>query len=298
MEEAENETKAQKENAHGCLPVQFVAAIDMSENPFASFKFDGVLGLGLVALSQTPAFNFFDVAAESAAWGPTVGFERTFSVFLGTSDNEDSTVTFGGYRPEVLHNGSTFDWVNVLEPELGYWQIDLVGLKANGEHVDFCDDGTCRAIADTGTSLLAIPSALGPQLVDKMRFTNQPGFKCNGPGPLLELSLASSQGGTFVVELEAKDFSRPEFVKDLDSERNNGTDGHDGNATADVAPPNYTCIPMLMHLDLPEPLSPKTFVLGEPVLQKYYTAFNQDPEKPRIGFALAKHHDAKILVSS
>jgi hypothetical protein len=47
------------------------------------------------------------------------------------------------------------------------------------------------------------------------------------------------------------------------------------------------CKPMLMSMDLPEPLGPNLFILGEPVLRKYYTVLDADSN--RIGFGLAKH---------
>merc|ERR1712048_808415 len=47
------------------------------------------------------------------------------------------------------------------------------------------------------------------------------------------------------------------------------------------------CHPTFIPLDLPEPLGPKLFILGEPVLRKYYTVY--DGSKMRVGFALAKH---------
>merc|ERR1719223_408631 len=50
------------------------------------------------------------------------------------------------------------------------------------------------------------------------------------------------------------------------------------------------CMPMLMHIDLPEPLHPRTLILGEPVLQRYYTTF--DSGAKRVGFGLARHDSA------
>lgn len=47
------------------------------------------------------------------------------------------------------------------------------------------------------------------------------------------------------------------------------------------------CKPMLMVMDLPEPIGPKLFILGEPVLKKFYTVY--DAEKKRIGFGRARH---------
>lgn len=260
---------------HGCSSVQLVAAMEMTENPFSSFAFDGVLGLGLVGLSQTPSFNFFDVAAQSASWDPMPGFEKAFSVFLGTSKEEDSTITFGGYQPQALAEGSDFAWHVVRDPLDGYWQITLFGITVNGKRLDFCDDGTCRAVVDTGTSLLTVPSIIGPRLVNMLRYQNEPGYQCDGPGPILELDL-----GNVTVVLEPRDIHRPEFI---------ASKAADGTVREIPADKVDNCVPMLMHLDLPEPLSKKTFILGEPVLQKYLAAFNMDPINPSVGFATAKH---------
>merc|ERR1719188_2539031 len=52
----------------GCAQLRVIAATDMTEDPFADFAFDGVLGLGLPALSQTPEFNFLHSAAFGGAW--------------------------------------------------------------------------------------------------------------------------------------------------------------------------------------------------------------------------------------
>jgi len=44
---------------------------------------------------------------------------------------------------------------------------------------------------------------------------------------------------------------------------------------------------MLMAMDIPEPIGPKLFILGEPVLRKYYTVY--DTAKLQVGFSKAKH---------
>merc|ERR1719191_2404114 len=80
----------------GCVRLRIVAATDMTHEPFSSFEFDGVLGLGLQGLSQTPEFNFFATATASGAWDtPDV---QTFTVFLGKAEGEESDITFGGWQ--------------------------------------------------------------------------------------------------------------------------------------------------------------------------------------------------------
>ncbi|CAJ1407287.1 unnamed protein product [Effrenium voratum] len=61
------------------------------------------------------------------------------------------------------------------------------------------------------------------------------------------------------------------------------------NATGD----DQSCVPMVMHIDLPPPLHPRTLILGEPVLQRYYTVFDATANpNPRVGFAPALHGKA------
>merc|ERR1719464_2425853 len=47
---------------HGqfCVEVSVVVAVEMTTNPFKSFRFDGIFGLGLDSLTVAPEFNFFN----------------------------------------------------------------------------------------------------------------------------------------------------------------------------------------------------------------------------------------------
>merc|ERR1719305_2156250 len=87
-----------------CIQLRTVAATDMTHEPFSSFEFDGVLGLGLSGLSQTPEFNFFNVATSTGA--VRTNSSHLFTVFLATSDLEQSDITFGGMRAEHIADGT------------------------------------------------------------------------------------------------------------------------------------------------------------------------------------------------
>jgi len=50
----------------------------------------------------------------------------------------------------------------------------------------------------------------------------------------------------------------------------------------------YHCRPRLMPVNLPEPVGPKLFILGEPVLHRYYTVYDWD--QLQVGFSLANNH--------
>jgi len=263
--------------AHGCVELRLISATHMTEDPFNSFAFDGVLGLGLASLSQDPAFNFVASGVPAGAWSGGAGVTASasvFSVFLGRHEGEESEITFGGWRPDrILDGAGDFSWCDVSDAESGFWQLDVQSISAGGVLLDFCADGSCRAIVDTGTSLMGVPSDLGIPLAAALRHPRDATTGgCGGPGaPHLTVELG---GGAFTVDLEAADFSRPEIEAVQQVEDGSGEE------------PGY-CVPMLMYIDLPSPMSPKTIILGEPVLQKYYTAFHT--LGPRVGFVLAKH---------
>jgi len=260
------------------MDLRMISAVEMSEDPFSSFKFDGVMGLGLAGLSQSSEFNFLETAA-GGAWIPMPGAEKTFAVFLAIGDEEQSEITFGGWNDHHMKPGDELAWNYVKDPDLGYWQLKVYSIKANGTKLDFCDDGKCRAIVDTGTSLLAMPTVLGRNLAKSLRHDATEAGLCDGPGPQLELDL-----GNFTIVLDPADFSRPEVANsDLDAALQKAS-------SSSKVPSRGACIPMMMHIDLPEPMGAKTMILGEPVMQRYYTAF--DAAAHRIGFATAHHHDA------
>lgn len=269
----------QREKGDGCVDLRVVATTEMSEDPFSSFEFDGVLGLGLAGLSQTSEFNFLETAAGMGAWDPMPGAERTFAVFLAISDEEQSEITFGGWQVSRLREGEDLVWSPVQDADLGYWQLTVFSVSANGVKSDFCDSG-CRAIVDTGTSLLGVPSDLGRELAKALRHDANKEGLCDGPGPSLELDL-----GNFTLVLDPADYARPEMANhELRAAADAASAAASGGEAANST--NGACVPMLMHIDLPQPLGPKTMILGEPVLQRYYTAF--DAGAKRIGFATAR----------
>lgn len=270
-----------RQQGDGCVDLRVVATTEMSEDPFSSFEFDGVLGLGLAGLSQTSEFNFLETAASMGAWSPMPGAERTFAVFLAISDEEQSEITFGGWQVSRLREGEDLVWSPVRDPDLGYWQLQVFSVSANGVKSDFCDSG-CRAIVDTGTSLLGVPSDLGRELAKSLRHEANAEGLCDGPGPSLELDL-----GNFTLVLDPADYARPEVANhELRAAAEAASAASSGGEVAGNST-NGACVPMLMYIDLPQPLGPKTMILGEPVLQRYYTAF--DAGAKRIGFANARH---------
>jgi len=270
-----------------CPELRFVAAVGLTEEPFSSFEFDGILGLGFTGLSQAPEFNFLTALGAAADPWPRQADGVTFAVFLATSENEASEVTFGGWRLDHLAHGAGIQWVDVVSlGASGYWLVPVHYIKVGDKLFDICAEG-CQAVVDTGTSLLGVPSEMGPSLRSALLHTTpalSPDLAaCEGPGPIMTLGV-----GEIALELHALDYGRPVVagVDIFDEEQSLGNSSSPKAAVVtDVSP--LTCVPMIMDIDLPAPLGPRTLILGEVVLQRYLTVF--DAVNRRVGFGLAHH---------
>mmetsp|Transcript_28644 Transcript_28644/g.66376 ORF Transcript_28644/g.66376 Transcript_28644/m.66376 type:complete len:567 (+) Transcript_28644:169-1869(+) len=253
-----------------CVRMRFIAATDMSPDPFKDFVFDGVLGLGLESLSQAPAFNFLHAVSPLAAERGS-GFSKTFGIFLAGHDGETSQITLGGWAEE--HVEGQISWSPVLQPELGRWLLEIKSLRVDGHVLDFCSSG-CKAVVDSGTSVFAVPSLLFPDLYEKLSAPASDD-ECESQSPQLTLDL----DGVSLV-LTGGDISR------LDSGEASTLSAW-GPGQMPRTSSGGTCKPMLMVMDLAEPLGPKLLVLGEPVLKKFYTIYDADAKK--VGFGRARH---------
>lgn len=137
-----------------CSRGAFIASTDESPHPFASFTFDGVLGLALDSMTQGPKFSLMSRLVEDKKL-----IKPIFSVFLSDSDKESSEITFGDIKPE--HMASEFFWVDVTS-DSGYWEVRIEDVALNDKLQGICED--CRVAVDTGTSQLAGPT----EVIDKL----------------------------------------------------------------------------------------------------------------------------------
>lgn len=245
-----------------CVMFRVITATTMSDEPFESFNFDGVVGLGLSSLAVHPDFSFFGMIAKQQRLP-----QLSFGVFLSSDDAIPSEISFGGYDARrVAHEPK---WEPVLHPELGYWQIKLDKVTVGGERFALCD-GDCNAIVDTGTSLIGVPKQ---ELTNfhwllARRVLDQPAtLDCRTfPGPEVVFHFEG-----FNITVGPEDYSRPAALKIEDSSKNET---------------QVICRSSLLPIDMPNGEEvQKTWILGEPVLKKYYTTY--DWGQQRVGFALA-----------
>jgi hypothetical protein len=141
-----------------CDRGSFIAATYESRNPFKSFQFDGVLGLGLNSMSQGEDFNLMHRMGTRRSLRQSV-----FSVFLSDSDEERSEVTFGEVKHE--HLASSLFWVGVSR-DSGYWEVQIEDITVDNHPQELCID--CYVAVDTGTSELAGPSEVMDKLATRL----------------------------------------------------------------------------------------------------------------------------------
>lgn len=268
-----------------CLMLRVVTATEMSHEPFHAFSFDGVVGLGLDALTLAPEFSFFGQMAAQGKVGKSI-----FGVFLADGEDEQSDICFGGHMPEHLR--SEISWSPVALPELGYWQVQIHRIRIGNKSFDFCDDGQCRAVVDTGTSLLAVPQDFADDIENELAATlhDPPGstdqtIDCMlAEGALLQFDIEG-----LTVTLTAGDYARPAVM--LNANESAQAKGNSSEASVpidiDSKMAEAKCQPTILAIDMPKPIGPKLFIWGEPVLRRYYTIY--DLVEKRIGFGLAAH---------
>jgi hypothetical protein len=255
---------------NACVDLRLVTATEMSYEPFHGFAADGIVGLGMGALALKPEMNFFGMMVKQKQLA-----HPSFGVFLADSDDMTSEISFGGHNPELVR--SPLEWVPVARPEEGHWQVRITRVRVDGETLDFCEDGQCRAVVDTGTSVLAVPTAVAGSLQEKLH------AEAPVHDSILDCRLA--QGATLHFELETGttiSLGPGEYAREAAEAVD---DGSGGSSTVELAPKARECRPTLLPFDMEAPMGPKLFVLGEPVLRKYYTAY--DWQEKRVGFALA-----------
>jgi len=248
-----------------CAQLHIVVAKNMSDDPFKAFGFDGVLGLGLANLSLAPEFSFFgQLSMQHEA------IAKRFALFLSPTEGDPSEISFGGYNAK--HLASPLQWAPVADANLGYWQISLRGVRVDGQPLPLCENGTCRAVLDSGSSLLGVPRSelrTMHRLLARVLPEEHGSVDCRGVlGPSIVFDL-----GNFSIELTHQDYSRMAPTALLVA----------------GGPPNHTrdfCRAQLLPIDKVRSLGSAFFVMGEPVLRKFYTVY--DWGQRRVGFGLAR----------
>ncbi|KAI5069998.1 hypothetical protein GOP47_0014341 [Adiantum capillus-veneris] len=154
----------------GVTNQKFMEATKEPGLTFMLAKFDGILGLGFQEIAVdnvTPVwYNMLDQELVS---------EPVFSFWLNRNADDDigGEIIFGGMDPDHFIGNHTY----VPVSRKGYWQFDMGDVLVDGESTGFCADG-CAAIADSGTSLLAGPTAIVAVINEAIGATGLMSWEC------------------------------------------------------------------------------------------------------------------------
>jgi len=178
-----------------CSVGALIVSTEESVQPFASFGFDGVLGLARTSMAQGGAFSMMERLGVNHAL-----HEAMFAVFLSDSDLEESEVTFGGYKEE--HMASELFWVDVQQSS-GYWEVEIDDITFDTKPQRLCRN--CKVAVDTGTSMLAGPTDVINKLSLKLNVKDD----CSNYDSLPKLG--------FIVGNRILDLSPKEYVNKVGS---------------------------------------------------------------------------------
>jgi len=247
-----------------CVVTGLVMATSLSTVPFADFQFDGIVGLGLESLAVRSGFSFLGNLARRGSGAPSAA---DFGVFLAEGDDEEeSEIAFGGHNPAHLLEPLT--WVPLAKPELGYWQVEVLGLYVDDTMLELCSPGTgdCTGILDTGTSHFGVPPGDMDALDELLTRPAGRVTDCRRiEAPVVKIAL---RGYNLTMLPE-------NYMRRLPLEP-------EENATNST---EMECTPRLLTVNLPS-VGAKVLLLGEPALHRYYTAYSA--KRLQAGFGLAK----------
>jgi len=219
---------------------------------FIAGKFDGILGLAFDSISVdhvTPVwYNLLSQGLVS---------KKSFSFWMSkdASAAKGGELIFGGDDPS-LYTGE-ISYVPLTSES--YWAFKMDDVKVGGS--SFVCNGGCKAIADTGTSLLAGPKDEIKKINDKIGAkslpTGQATVDCN--------ALSSMPDVSFVLNGKEFTLTAQEYVLKVSGQ----------------------CLSGFMGIDIPAPAGP-LWILGDVFISSYYTVF--DYENRQVGFARAVQH--------
>ncbi|XP_002041705.2 lysosomal aspartic protease [Drosophila sechellia] len=131
----------------------FGEAVSQPGASFTDVAFDGILGMGYQQIAEDNVVPpFYNLYEEGLIDEPVFGF------YLARNGSavEGGQLTLGGTDQNLIAGEITYTPVT----QQGYWQFSVNNITWNGTVIS----SGCQAIADTGTSLIAAPSAAYIQL--------------------------------------------------------------------------------------------------------------------------------------
>jgi len=240
----------------GGLVVKGQTFAEATEEPgitFVAAKFDGILGFAFNTISvDQVAPVWYNILSQRLVQAPI------FSFWLSDNPSGQSggELYLGGANQKYYTGAVT--WAPLTSTT--YWEYTMDDFKVGGNSTGWCVK--CRAIADSGTSLIAGPSAYINALNKQLGATIQ-----NGEGIFTECpSNTSLPNVQLVIAGKTFTLTPDQYVVKV-------------SALGTTA-----CISGFVGLDIPKPAGP-LWIVGDVFMRAYYTIF--DFGNSRVGYATA-----------
>jgi len=217
---------------------------------FSIGHFDGICGMGLDDISVDGVKTPLRALADNKALDANV-----FAFFLG-SGGAAGELVLGGV--DSAHYTGDFTYLPVQEMvpgKMGYWEIKMDSFEINGKNMV---DST-KAIVDSGTSLLAVPTAAIKAIAKEVGaktvlpippFNKEYTIDCDSAAPAIDVMLGGKK-----YSLEKEDY----VLNDAGQ-----------------------CLFGMTGLDVPAPAGPLV-ILGDVFMRAHYVKFDLDNKQ--LGFA-------------
>lgn len=233
-----------------CAKTGLVQMTRMTQTPFNTFPFDGILGVGMPQGSLEKRFNFIGNLAEAGALK-----RDRFSVWMANeNDTENSEIIFGEVAEDRL--ASELLWLPISRFDTGMWQATMDDFVVDNTQIGLCGSTGCQVAFDTGTNAIAAPEHIISTILSAVNVQQD----CSNYDSLPQFGV-SFQGS--ILNLDKRD-----YVKRV--------------STAS----SVQCYHQFLPMDLEGPKK-DMILLGDPFMKRYYTVF--DRESLHIGLALSKH---------
>lgn len=226
-------------------------SVNYEQGNVFNLNFEGLLGLSLPKLSSDAYVPLFDNIIKQNRLT-----KNQFSFYYNTVD-QNSVVIFGETSPEFFYPPMQFILIDSRSP--GYWQVemkDIYVVTRDGKEkaLGLCPYEPCKAVADTGTSLLTAPTDDLAIMLEVFQI----GENCDTSSmPYMKYVFQDAYGEyDFILEPE-------HYVRAIGG----------------------SCEIAAMALDVVEPRGP-LFILGNVFMKKFFTVYSRYPDA--LGIARAK----------
>jgi cathepsin D len=218
--------------------------VSQTQKPFSSLsKIDGIFGIG-----------------KSTKFAET---KPVFSFYLSNDTAKSGNLTLGGLDVKHVDENAPAHAHPVSDPNT--WSIDLVDIKVGNHRVGICPDGPCKALIDTGSSLVTGPPTDMQKVLDAGVHETCDGY-LHGPSPNVSLIFRDEQGKEVEYPLTSKEYS------------------------IDFRDDHKECKLGFGKLDM----GPKKWVIGDTFLRRYVSLFDRDNHQ--VSFVRSRHDDENIGV--